>query len=509
MLRIFGFFVFVGVLTFGAIQLADNPGAIAIEWLGYRIDTYFGIALIALFIGLWLVIALYRMFRGLLGLPGGFMDRRATRRRDQGVNALSLGMAAIAAGDAEEARKQARRAEKLLDDPAKTRLLSAQAAALGGDTAAADRYFDALTERPETKFVGLVGKLRQALEAGDTAAALPLARQARNLRPDSAFAARSLFTLETGAEDWDEAQKTLFDAVRRDLIPEDEAKRYRIAIDMERARLRDLDGDAEAAADFAARALKVDPGFVPAVRLVARADQKNGRARKAQRLVEDAWRAAPHPELARLYSGLWPEDDPAQRFKRLQKLTGSDGGGAVGRVALAETAIAAELWGDARAALERIPSDERTATVYRLLAYLAQAEHGDAAEARGLLEQAGTAPPDATWTCEDCGATASDWSVICGNCGNFASLTWKQPPRVSTLVSLPPETDMPVPDPELLTNELEAVAGPAPDPAPETVAAPPVTVPESPEPLAEGAAPKQTKTGDGSPNPEDVVRRLA
>ena len=167
------------------------------------------------------------------------------------MNALSLGMAAIAAGDAEEARKQAKRAEKLLDDPSKTRLLSAQAAALGGDREAAGRYFDALTESPETRFVGLVGKLRQALEADDRDEALPLALRARDLRPDSGFVARTLFTLETGAADWDGAQKTLFDAVRRDLIPEAEAKRYRMAIDMERARLKQEAGDLADAADFA------------------------------------------------------------------------------------------------------------------------------------------------------------------------------------------------------------------------------------------------------------------
>lgn len=133
----FGLFVLIGAVTFAAIQLADNPGRISIDWLGYHIDTYFGVALLAILAGLWVLFIVYRLFRGIVGLPGGFFDRRAARRRDEGVNALSLGMAAIAAGDAEEARKQAKRAEKLLDDPSKTRLLSAQAAALGGDREAA------------------------------------------------------------------------------------------------------------------------------------------------------------------------------------------------------------------------------------------------------------------------------------------------------------------------------------------------------------------------------------
>ncbi|WP_420402258.1 heme biosynthesis protein HemY [Nisaea sp.] len=509
MFRIFGFFILVGVLVFASIQLADNPGRLSVEWLGYRIDTYFAVALLILLIALYLLLFAYRLVRGLLGLPGGFLDRRAARRREDGVNALSLGMAAIAAGDAEEARKQARRAERLLDDPAKTRLLSAQAAALGGDNAAAGRYFDALTESPETKFVGLVGKLRQALDAGDREAALPLARQARNLRPDSAFAARTLFTLETEVEDWDEAQKTLFDAVRRDLIPESEAKRYRVAIDMERARLKEADGQLSEAADFAQRALKVEPAFAPAVEIAVAAETSRGRTKKAQKLLEDAWQLAPNPSFAKLYADLWPEDAPAQRFKHIRKLVGMASETTAGRIALAEAAIAAELWGEARAALDEVPAAERRASVFRLLAYLAQAERGDAGEARALLERASAAAPDPAWTCSDCGATAEVWTVSCGNCGHFASLTWKQPPRVSTLVSLPPEavSEPAAPELPLIAGEIDVVDAPAPDPAPEPAAAP------SPAPgrpaTADGATSEPAKDDGEPPTPEDVVRRLA
>ena len=32
----FGLFVLIGAVTFAAIQLADNPGRISIDWLGYH-----------------------------------------------------------------------------------------------------------------------------------------------------------------------------------------------------------------------------------------------------------------------------------------------------------------------------------------------------------------------------------------------------------------------------------------------------------------------------------------
>ena len=58
---------------------------------------------------------------------------RAERKRQQGYRALSQGMAAVAAGDAAEARRQAKIANSLLKDPPLTLLLADQTTQLGGD----------------------------------------------------------------------------------------------------------------------------------------------------------------------------------------------------------------------------------------------------------------------------------------------------------------------------------------------------------------------------------------
>ena len=260
---------------------------------------------------------------------------------------------------------------------------------------------------------------------------------------------------------------------------------------MERARLKQEAGDLGDAADFAVKALAVEPSFPPAIEIAVKADRANGRDKKAQRLVEDAWSSMPHPALARLYADLWPDDSPPQRLERIQKLTRGKPDNMAGRLAIAEAAIAAELWGVARAALEAIAETERSVGTLRLLSYLAQAEHGDAVEARRLLEQAVNAPPDPAWTCSNCGATSGGWTVSCGNCGHFATLTWKQPPRVSTLIAAPE------------SNIVQA---------PELIATSPLV--ETPEPAEERAdeqaeSERPDKASGEEPNPEDVVRRLA
>ena len=160
--------------------------------------------------------------------------------------------------------------------------------------------------------------------------------------------------------------------------------------------------------------------------------KKTDRLRRAQRLLEETWQRAPHRELARAYVQLWPDDAPLERLKRVQRLTvGTDHDET--RIALAEAALAADLWGEARRHVEAIAGEHRTAGVLRLLARIEEAEHGDITGARALLERAAAAPPDPAWTCTGCGAVADSWSGLCGSCGSFDTLVWKQPPRISLL----------------------------------------------------------------------------
>ena len=65
-----------------------------------------------------------------------------------------------------DAKRQARRAESLLAEPAMTQLLSAQAAQLSGDAQAATRYFTDMLAQGDTEFLGLRGLFNAGHEAG-------------------------------------------------------------------------------------------------------------------------------------------------------------------------------------------------------------------------------------------------------------------------------------------------------------------------------------------------------
>ena len=154
---------------------------------------------------------LARIVRVICKSPREFFNARKRRRETEGYKALTFGMAAVAAGDKDEATKFSKQADKLLGNPRITRLLSAQTAALNGDGEAASRYFNTLSNDKETRFVGLVGLIRQAQHSGDV---WPSKTNKRSLRitSRSAFIVETLFDLQIANGSWEEANKTLADA---------------------------------------------------------------------------------------------------------------------------------------------------------------------------------------------------------------------------------------------------------------------------------------------------------
>ena len=157
MARALWFLFVLGLLVIAAVWLADNPGSVTVYWRDYRADTSVALLLVAVALIAVAAAAAYRLWRFIRRAPASLSRAGRERRRRRGYLALTQGLVAVAAGDAEEARHQVKRADGLLDDPPLTLLLSAQAAQLAGDEGAGGNYFAAMLERPETEFLGLRG----------------------------------------------------------------------------------------------------------------------------------------------------------------------------------------------------------------------------------------------------------------------------------------------------------------------------------------------------------------
>ncbi len=117
MIRVLLFFVGVAVLALGATWLADRPGDIEVNWLGYRIETSVavGAALLALLIAATMLV--WAILRGIVRAPSRFFTFRRTSRLNRAFRAVSRGIVAIGAGDAPAARRFANEARRLMRRP--------------------------------------------------------------------------------------------------------------------------------------------------------------------------------------------------------------------------------------------------------------------------------------------------------------------------------------------------------------------------------------------------------
>ncbi len=117
LLRTLLWFVVAAAAMFAAVWLAERPGTVTAEWHGWRLDTSVGVILVAVVVLSLLSIAVWLLYRWIVGAPGALLDGWGESRRRRGYRALTQGLAAVAAGDGAEAQKNARKAEALLSEP--------------------------------------------------------------------------------------------------------------------------------------------------------------------------------------------------------------------------------------------------------------------------------------------------------------------------------------------------------------------------------------------------------
>ena len=114
MIRTLIFLLLVGLLGLGAAWLADRPGDILVNWQGYRIETSLGVGLAGLALVALAFMLLWTLARFIFRIPALLAFAARGRRQSKGYAALSRGLVAVGAGHVQDARQQAREAQRLL-----------------------------------------------------------------------------------------------------------------------------------------------------------------------------------------------------------------------------------------------------------------------------------------------------------------------------------------------------------------------------------------------------------
>ena len=433
MLRAIWFLLFLALISLGAALIADTPGKASLQWFGYRIETSIGILVSIAIFSSFLLAIIFRIISFVRRAPRRVRYARREWRRRRGYKALTQGMLAVAAGDAAEAKRLSKKAEALLAEPNLTMLLSAQSAQLSGDEKAAGRFFEAMTEKPETKYLGISGQLKQAIEEGDKNAALELAEKASNLKPKTDTVTATLFDLQIKNGDWGKAEETVNKLIKQKSINSTTGRRHRAILLYQRSLEDEFDGKLGEALQNAQRAINLAPDFVPAAVRTARLLEGAGKRRKAAAVVEESWVSNPHPHLAEVMNDLAPGAGPQEKMRTLENLATYNKDHEESHIAIAKSALAAGMWQEAREHLDVVSGTNPSARICRYMAELVEAESGDGEASKEWLRRASITEPDPAWVCEGCGNTVTDWEPVCGHCENFDMLKWKTPPRVARL----------------------------------------------------------------------------
>src|SRR5262249_31455518 len=218
------------VLAALAVWIADRPGDVAINWLGYHLETGIGIVAVALVAFATLIIALWTLARTLINFPDVLSLFMRRRRVARGYSAISRGLIAVGAGDPYAARRFARDAHRLAADEPLALLLGAQSAQLAGNRAAAEQMFRAMAAREDTKPSGLHGLFVEAQRRDDATAARLYAEEAAKTMPSLAWAGQAVLQFRCLARDWVGALEALERNARNDLLDKPTYRRQRAVL---------------------------------------------------------------------------------------------------------------------------------------------------------------------------------------------------------------------------------------------------------------------------------------
>lgn len=424
MLRLVVYFLVIAALAAVLSWLADNPGSIIVNWQGYIWNTdVFELAIILSVLSA-LTILLWTALRSIWQSPaaiGNFFNRRREKR---GLEALSSGMIAIGAGDRSLATRYAIQARKSLPNEPMTHLLRAQAAQLAGDRSTSRRIFEAMLASPDTEALGLRGLFLEAEKEGEKEAARQFAERAVKLNPKLSWPVDALFDIQCRSSDWDGALETLAVARKHGHIEKPAADRRRAVLLAGQAQDAE-DNDPERAMNLALEAHKLAPNLVPAAAVAGRLLASRGSTPRATKVLQQAWRKSPHPDLAVAYAYARLGDSPRDRLERVKQLAALTPNVSESPIAVANAAIEAREFDVARQALEPLTEGRLSQRVCTLMARIEGEQHNNAGAVREWLARAVNAPRDPAWTAD--GVVSDTWLPVSPVTGALDAFQWRVP----------------------------------------------------------------------------------
>jgi HemY protein len=423
MIKLLWRFLLLVVLALGFAWLADRPGSVTVLWLGREVKMSVVVAVAAALIVIAATLFTWNILRRLWRSPTAAREFWRFRKHRKGYDALSKGIIAAGAGDAQLAARHAATAGNALSDEPLVNILAAQAAQLKGDKDNVKRIFEEMAKSPETELFGLRGLFSEARNGGDLVAALKHAERALALNPRLPWASSAVLQVQTARKSWEAAALTLDQQGRNGLLEKTQANSKRAAMLTAEA-LANEERDAARSFELAGKALDLDAKLVPAAAIVARHHIASGSLRRAMKVLRAAWAQNPHPDLSDLIARADPTGTHEAAYERVRDTVGSADQHIESAIALARAALAAQRPEVARTALADYVSEQPPARVCALMAQIEETTD-DKGRVREWLARAIHAPRDPMWVSD--GVANTRWVAVSPVTGEIVPCEWKVP----------------------------------------------------------------------------------
>ena len=425
MLRKAFFAVMILAACFGAVWLADHPGSLTVNWLGYEVKTSASFLALSLFFIAALLWLCFSLIRGLLHIPAEFRQSRVLLQHQKGLDALTNAFLALSEQNHAAAKGAIDRAERLLPDPTLARLMQLQLSRQKGDEPLLHRQFKQLEESPQTRPLALRGLMEEARSNGRTDEALRYAESLLKVKPKQVAANMAVISLYSAKGRWQEAIRAINSARFKQVLSGADAAKLKAVVHQQQAEMMLAQKNRQSAIATLKKAHGYDPSLTAPTMALASIYKQQGKNTLAAKLIRQSWKLNPHPALSDLFLSLYEALSADKQFKKVQELTKPNREMLESQIALAKAALAAEKYDDARNHLKLALSKQETVRVCRLMAELEQIENAEnPTVAKSWLERAASAGEEASWRCNHCDTVSEQWHAHCPQCNQFNSVAW-------------------------------------------------------------------------------------
>lgn len=434
MMRALAVLLLLGAVVVGAVWLADHPGMLRLDMLGYRIEMSLMVAMALVAFCVLALLAFSALVFRLADIPSQLSARRNYRTQQQGIESLTHTLTRLAAGQWKQADEQlAATARHLGQAHPAVLLLGAQLARAQGNREKMKQQFNAMLATEQTAWLAHKGLAEQAAHEGNSAEAYHHAAEVLKNAP--ADRTMHLIALDREAREhrWEAMRTQIVQASRHHALPTDEARRYTAICLLMQA--REIE-EPKQKRKLMKAAYTAQPQW-----LVAQLDylemlRQQSCHRRWRNTLSSAWATGPAPLLADEWLSGTAILPARKRIKQSLALIAPHPDHVESHLLMArlylELGQPEEARRHARAALEQA-SDTR---IFRVFIAIEKATNGSADAIRQWEMQAASAPDGtARWHCAKCGHAQSHWDLFCHTCDSFDSFTLQSQGHARTTLS--------------------------------------------------------------------------